>query len=81
MSLTELMMRERERRIKRADRDRKARSFLALHSEIKDDPDAMLVGEWPADVSEAAVRTLARHYFRKRVIRDLVSRGVVEIDG
>jgi hypothetical protein len=69
--LVESTLRQRE---KRNIRDRLAREYLRDHPEVKDDPDNSVIEESsiPEGTSEAAIRSLARHYARQKFARQLV---------
>lgn len=75
MSMQELAEKEKERRERRNLRDRLAREFLQSHPEIKDDPDSEITDEIPDGTTEAAVRSIARHYSQMKKVREMLRTG------
>lgn len=63
------------RREARNLRDRLARQVLNDHPEVKEDPDEARIEEsWiPEGTTEAAIRSLARHYKKQKLIRQLLN--------
>lgn len=72
MSLELLAVKELQRRDTRNERDRLAREYLRLHPYLKDNPDAPITDSVPKGTSVAAVRSIARLYFRMRKVRELI---------
>ena len=72
MSLDDLARAEMVRREKRNLRDRIAREYLREYPEIKKDPEAVLPTEVPEGTSEAAIRSIARHYAQQKQVRDVI---------
>ncbi|KKN75294.1 hypothetical protein LCGC14_0381460 [marine sediment metagenome] len=64
-----------ERREARNLRDRLARQVLQLHPDIKEDPDGFPIDlDWiPVGTTEAAIRSLARHYAKQKLIRRILN--------
>jgi len=76
--LDRLARSELERRERRNVRDRVARAFLRSHPEIVDDPDHCKISDpVPEGTTEAAVRAVARHYHRMRIVRRLLKEGSI----
>jgi len=72
-TLTEALAKEVEARKKRNIRDRKAREYIKEHPEIKQSPDIpILKKEIPKGTTEAAIRSIARHYNKQKLIRDIL---------
>ena len=72
-TLTEALAKEVEARKKRNIRDRKAREYIKDHPEIKQFPDMdILRKEIPKGTTEAAIRGIARHYNKQKLVRDIL---------
>lgn len=73
-SIEEQLKIAEDRREVRNLRDRLARKVLQLHPEIKEDADGFPIPtDWiPEGTTEAAVRSLARHYAQQKLIRQLL---------
>ncbi len=82
MSLEKLAESELERREKRNLRDRLARSFLRNHPKLIEDPKGDILDAIPEGTTEAAVRSVARHYRRMKLVRDYIrsTDGLAETD-
>lgn len=72
MSIEDLARAEMERREKRNLRDRLAREYLRSHPEMKADPEGELVTAVPEGTSEAAIRSIARHYAKQKQVREVI---------
>lgn len=75
LSMEEAVEKARQRREERNVRDRQARKVLQLHPEIKDDPDGIEIpDEWILEgTSENAIRSIARHYRKQAMIREILN--------
>lgn len=74
--VTELIDKELQRRERRNLRDRLARTFLRDHPELVNDPEADINETVTEGTSEAAVRSIARHYNKMKKIRAFIRDGM-----
>lgn len=70
--IDQLARSEIERRERRNIRDRQARAFLQDHPELVDDPEHVIADNIPDGTTEAAVRSIARHYHKMRKVRQFL---------
>tara|TARA_B100000949_G_scaffold137679_1_gene121093 strand:+ start:4920 stop:5201 length:282 start_codon:yes stop_codon:yes gene_type:complete len=73
LTLQEQLHREAERRISRNVRDRLAREYIRKYPNIKIDPNGPIsFDEIPEGTTEAAIRGIAKYYYKQKLIRDIL---------
>ena len=70
-SFQELLKNERLRKERRNESDKLARSWIKQHPGIKEDPDNFVIENVPQGTTENSIRSIARFYKKKKLIRKL----------